>query len=47
MDRDAGFAAHVMEQARIRGGTVITIDGSEPVESVVSRVVSHFGLDGN
>jgi 2-phosphoglycerate kinase len=45
MDRDAGFAAHVMEQARIRGRTIITVDGSEPVETILARVVSQFGLD--
>jgi hypothetical protein len=45
MDRDAGFATHVTEQACSRGRTIITVDGSEPVETILARVVSHFGLD--
>jgi 2-phosphoglycerate kinase len=44
MDRDAGFAAHVAAQARSRGRTVITVDGSEPVSQVLERVIAHFGL---
>ncbi len=44
MDRDAGFAAHVTEQARARHRSVITVDGSEPVEQVVDRAIAHFGL---
>ncbi len=47
MARDAGFASHVAEQARARGRTVITVDGSEPVETVLNRIISHFGLDRN
>lgn len=47
MDRDAGFAAHVAEQARLRNRAIITVDGSEPVEAVLPRVIHHFGLDGN
>lgn len=44
MGRDAGFAAHVTAQAHARDRTVITVDGSAPVETVIERVIAHLGL---
>jgi len=45
MQRDAGFARHVGEQARLLGESAILIDGSLPIGSVAAKVRSQFALD--
>ncbi len=44
MNRDIGFAHEVATLANAHHRTVITVDGTRPVESIYSQVANHFEL---
>ena len=44
MERDIGYGAEVSAQARARGRTLVTVDGSQSPDEVLAVVEAHFGL---
>jgi hypothetical protein len=44
MERDIGFAAIVADGARALGRRLITVDGSQPPEAILDKVLAHFRL---
>lgn len=45
MDRDVAFAARIADQVRCSGFTLLTVDGTRPIEQNMQLVVERFGFE--